>query len=121
MTTGLPWLQLLHLWLHSAWRNRYLTFALITLMPLAGILIGSLKTDVYESKMTILIQESAKHNPILEDLAVQTRIKDRIKALDALLHSRHVLLGVSIDLGLVSKDTPVQDRESCTTRDPECA
>ncbi|MCR9257700.1 MAG: hypothetical protein NXI16_16575 [Alphaproteobacteria bacterium] len=72
---------------------------------------GSIKPRQYESKMTILIQESAKHNPFLEDFAVETRVKDRIAALKALLHSRHILVAVASDLELIDENTPAPERD----------
>lgn len=49
----------------------------------------------------MLIQETAKMNPFLEDIAVSTMLKDRINALKTLLHSRHVLYSVAEELKLI--------------------
>lgn len=111
MTSSLRWPVLIHLWLYTAWRQRYLIVTLIVLFPVLGLVIGVLSPKVFESRMTVLIQEAARHNPFLEDLAVQTRVKDRINALDALLHSRHVLLGVVVDLKRIDEQTSPKDRE----------
>ena len=83
----------------------------VIVLPIIGGVAGVVKPNTYHSRMTILIQESARHNPFLEDLAVETRLKDRIKALDALLHSRHVLLGVATDRELINDDMPPRERE----------
>ena len=110
-TLSMPWPVLMHLWIRTAWRRRYLFAVLLVLMPVVGLGVGLLRPKVYQSSMTVLIQETAKHNPFLEDLAVETRIKDRIAALDALLHSRHVLMGVAVDLGWVDDETEAKERE----------
>ena len=108
---ALPWTVLIHLWMRTAWRRRYLFVVLLLLMPVAGFGVGLMSPKIYQSSMTVLIQETAKHNPFLEDLAVETRIADRIAALDALLHSRHILMGVAVDLEWVDQDTDVKERE----------
>jgi len=109
--TATPWPVLIHLWIRTAWRRRYMFAVLLVLMPIVGLGVGLLRPKIYQSSMTVLIQETAKHNPFLEDLAVETRIKDRIAALDALLHSRHVLMGVAVDLGWVDDETGAKERE----------
>ncbi len=114
--TSTQWPVLIYLWLFTAWRQRYLIATLFLLLPLAGAVVGLLRPDRYESKMTILIQEAAKHNPLLEDFAVDTRIKDRILALDALLHSRHILEGVANSLELLNSKTSDANREDILSR-----
>ncbi len=106
-----PWTVIIHLWLLAAWRRRYLAAALMLAFPLLGLVVGISQSKIYTSRMTILIQESAKHNPFLNDLAVETRLKDRISALEALLHSRHILLDVATDRGLIDEATPARERE----------
>lgn len=110
------WPVLIHLWLLTAWRKRYFMLSLMILFPLVGAVVGMLKPDQFESRITILIQEAAKYNPFLKDLAVETRIKDRISALDALLHSRHVLGGVAADLGKITPATTDIEREDILRR-----
>lgn len=109
MTAG--WTILVRLWLQTAWRRRYLIFVILMLLPALGFAVGLFRSKVYQSSMTILVQEAAKHNPFLEDLAVETRLKDRIAALDALLHSRHVLLGVAVDLKWIDDSSEPKERE----------
>ncbi len=110
------WNILVRLWLQTFWEKRYLAFCLLVLFPSIGLAIGVLKPKKYRSNMTILVQESAKHNPFLEDLAVETRLKDRISALEALLHSRHVLLGVAVDLEMINEQTTPKEREEAVTQ-----
>ena len=109
MTTS--WNILIRLWLQTLWSYRYSIAVILVVLPILGFSVGKMRPKQYESSMTILIQEAAKHNPFLEDLAVETRLKDRIAALDALLHSRHVLLGVAVDLEWISEETPAKERE----------
>ena len=77
--------------LWAAWRRRYLIAVPIALMPVVGLVIGLVSPQKYESYTTILIQEAAKQNPFLEDLTVAINFGQRMEALNALLHSRHVL------------------------------
>jgi polysaccharide chain length determinant protein (PEP-CTERM system associated) len=77
--------------LAGGWRRRYLIAIPVLLLPLAGALVGMLAPKKYESYTTVLIQETARQNPFLEDLAVATNLKKRMEAMNALLHSKHVL------------------------------
>jgi len=110
------WMVLIYLWLLTAWQKRYLIMTLLVALPIAGTAVGYLRADRYESKMTILVQEAAKHNPFLEDFAVETRIKDRINSLDALLHSRHVLESVARELELIEANASAEQREDQLNR-----
>lgn len=90
--------------LWAVWRRRYLICVPILLMPFAGLAVGLLAPKKYETYTTILIQETAKQNPFLEDLAVATNLKSRMEALNALLHSRHILTEVAFKLGLIDQE-----------------
>ncbi len=90
--------------LWAAWRRRYLICMPILIMPFLGLAVGILSPKKYETYTTILIQETAKQNPFLEDLAVATNLKSRMEALNALLHSRHILTEVAFKLGLINKE-----------------
>ncbi len=90
----------------AAWRRRYLIVIPILLMPIIGGLVGVLTPKTYQSHTTILIQEAAKQNPFLKDLTVETNLKERMAALQSLLHSRHILGSVALKIGLISDDTP---------------
>ncbi|MCD9480277.1 chain-length determining protein [Photobacterium phosphoreum] len=83
--------------LTSAWRRRYMIVIPIIIMPFIGLIIAKISPKHYESHTSMLIQETAKMNPFLEDLAVSTMLKERLSALQTLLHSRHIL-------GLVAKE-----------------
>jgi uncharacterized protein involved in exopolysaccharide biosynthesis len=60
--------------------------------------------------MSILVQEVA-NNPVVQDLAVQFKLKDRMDGLSVLLQSRHILLDVIDSLQLVRKDASDAERE----------
>jgi len=77
--------------LAAGWRRRYLIAIPILLLPMLGAVIGLLAPKKYESYTTVLIQETARQNPFLEDLAVATNLKKRMEAMNALLHSKHIL------------------------------
>ncbi len=98
--------------LWSAWRRRYLIAVPIMLVPVLGLLIGILSPKNYTSYTTVLIQEAAKQNPFLEDLAIATNLKSRMEALNALLHSRHILVGVAKKLGMISDKTTERQRDA---------
>ncbi len=102
-----PLLEIAHGVLASAWRRRYAIFLPILLLPVLGSVVGHYAPRSFEAKMSILIQEPGKLNPFLEDLAVKTNLKDRMAALQALLTSRYVMIGVAEDLGLLDKNASV--------------
>ena len=93
----------------SAWRRRYLIAVPILIMPVIGLMVGILSPKKYETYTTILIQEAAKQNPFLKDLTVETNLRERMAALQALLHSRHVLAEVAFKIGLINKETPGEE------------
>lgn len=96
----------LFLALTAAWRRRYVITIPILLMPLLALGIGKMTPDIYRSHTSMLIQESAKMNPFLQDIAVETQFKERINALQTLLKSRHVLGTVAREQGLIDDTTP---------------
>jgi polysaccharide chain length determinant protein (PEP-CTERM system associated) len=93
--------------LSAGWRRRYLICVPILVLPFIGLTVGILTPKGYEARMTILVQEPAKLNPFLNDLAIGPNMKDRMEGLKALLHSEHILGGVVRDLKLVG-DAPSQ-------------
>lgn len=101
----------LHQLLAAAWRRRYFIAVPTLLMPLFGLLIGTMSPRQWETHTTVLIQESATLNPFLEDLSIATNLKGRMAALETLVHSRHVLLNVAQDLGRVDADTSNIERD----------
>lgn len=101
----------LHAILAGAWRRRYLLATCIVIMPVLGLLVGLLSPRTWQTHTSVLVQETAKLNPFLEDLSVATNLDTRFNGLSALLHSRHVLGGVAEELGMVKADSDPQWRE----------
>lgn len=105
-------LEVLSLLLAAGWRRRYLIVVPIFVMPVLATLGGMLAPKRYEARTTLLVQEPAKLNPFLNDLAVGTNVKDRMPALMALLHSRHVLDKVLVDTKQVDDNTSPAQRQA---------
>lgn len=101
--------------LHSicagAWRRRYLLATCMLLLPLLGLLIGLFSPRQWETHTSVLVQETAKLNPFLEDLSVSTNLESRYSALQALLHSRYVLGEVAEELQLLRGDANPRERD----------
>lgn len=95
----------------GAWRRRYIIVMPIFILPIFGVFIAITNTKQYASHTSMLIQETAKMNPFLEDLAVSAMLKERIDALKTLLHSRHILTQVALDLNLVSDTSNDRDKD----------
>ena len=96
----------LHLIIAAIWRRRYLIVVPALLLPIFAVVVCLITPRVWQTHTTILVQESAKMNPFLEDLSVSTDLENRITALDTLLHSRHMLIQVGQDLGAITEQTP---------------
>lgn len=101
--------------LWGAWRRRYLICVPMLIMPVVVLAVGVLSPKKYETYTTILIQEAAKQNPFLQDLTVATNLKSRMEALNALLHSRHILQEVALNQGLINEE--MSDRENAMALD----
>jgi polysaccharide chain length determinant protein (PEP-CTERM system associated) len=99
-----------HMLIAAGWRRRYLILIPIMIMPFLGLIASILATKVYEARMTILVQEPSRMNPFLNDLSVGTNVKDRVVALNALLHSEHVIGKVLTDIQRVGPTTPPRER-----------
>ena len=97
--------------LAGAWRRRYTILMPIIILPLFAILISFIGSKNYASHTSMLIQETSKLNPFLEDLAVSSMLKERINSLKILLHSRHILGAVALDRGLVDENTTPQQHD----------
>ena len=95
----------IHLILAAIWRYRYLIIVPATTLPVIAVIICFISPRNWQAHTTILVQESAKMNPFLEDLSVSTDLENRITTLDTLLHSRHMLLNVAQDLSLIDKNS----------------
>jgi len=89
---------------NAAWRKRYVIIIPLILMPILGMIIGMTTPKKYETATTILVQEPSMQNPFLKDLMVETNLKKRMDALNALVHSRHILTEVAVKQGMIAED-----------------
>ncbi|WP_070971417.1 GumC family protein [Vibrio sonorensis] len=100
----------------GAWRRRYIIVLPMLLMPIVGFFVGNIAPTTYKAHTSLLIQETAKMNPFLEDLAVSTMLKERLHALRTLLKSRHVLTSVATEQNLISENMSDKEKEAVITR-----
>ena len=59
-----------------AWRRRYLIVIPLLVFPVLAFIAGRMTPKTYEAQATILVQETAKLNPFLNDLAVGPNLKE---------------------------------------------
>jgi len=97
--------------LAGGWRHRYAIVIPILILPVLGLLVGIFSPKHYSSHTSMLVQETAKMNPFLEDIAVSFVINERIDALRTLLHSRHILGAVASERGLIHAGTSAKKRD----------
>lgn len=86
------------------------------IFPVAGYLIGNFTPRKWQTYTTILVQESANLNPFLKDWSVKTNLKERITSLRSLLHSRHMLLSVGHELGLIESKVSTSENEKWVSK-----
>ncbi|RJX66492.1 chain-length determining protein [Vibrio sinensis] len=98
--------------LNAAWRQRYIIVLPMLTLSLGGYIVGKISPPTYVAHTSMLIQETAKMNPFLEDIAVSTMLKERLNALSTLLKSRHVLKSVAFEQGLLSKEMDPEAMEA---------
>lgn len=96
----------------AGWRRRYLMSVPIAAMPVLALGLSFVVPRAYETHMTILVQEPARLNPLLNDISVATNVKDRMPALNALLHSEHVIGRVLADVGTIDADTTYEKKRA---------
>ncbi|EGQ7778155.1 TPA: GumC family protein [Vibrio parahaemolyticus] len=97
--------------LHGVWRRRYMIVIPMLVLPILGFGVSKLVPTTYVAHTSMLIQETAKMNPFLQDIAVSTMLKDRLSALSTLLKSRHVLYSVAKEQGLIDDDMGAKEQE----------
>lgn len=110
--------ELIPLVFAAGWRRRFLIAIPLLLLPPIGFAVGKFGPRTYETRMTILVQEPAKESPYLGDLAVGTRLQERMPVLTSLVFNQRNLADVLRSLGKVSDDTPraTRDRAISTLR-----
>lgn len=96
--------------LWAGWRRRYLIALPVLLMPFIGLAVGIVSPKKYETTTTILFQEASEHNPFLEDISIATNLRNRMDALNALLHSRHILASVAWQREMINDAMDEQDK-----------
>jgi polysaccharide chain length determinant protein (PEP-CTERM system associated) len=101
---------------NAAWQRRYLIAMPILIMPILGLAVGSVTPRHFSASMTLLVQEPTSHNPLLEDLAISTRIKDRMDALVEQVRMQNTMETVARSLGWVTDDTPPEEAERVVAR-----
>lgn len=105
-----------YLILMAAWRQRYVILIPVLVLPVLGGAIATTQGKIYDTHTTILVQETSKLNPFLEDLSVSTNLKERMAALDTLLHSRHVLSSVADELELFEEGVSEAEKDRIIRR-----
>lgn len=103
--------DILHLIVSAAWYRRYLLCVPVVVMPLLAGGVSLLLPKSYDARMVMLVQEPAKLNPFLNDLAIGPNLKDRKEGLISLLHSEHILGAVVDDQKLVPPDASPRARD----------
>ena len=98
--------------LEAAWRRRYLIVMPMFAMPPMAFVAAGFAPQSYEARTTILVQETAKMNPFLTDLAVGPNLKERMPALNALVHSSHILEQVLRDVRQIDENSTQSEREA---------
>jgi uncharacterized protein involved in exopolysaccharide biosynthesis len=108
--------ELIPLILAGAWRRRFLILVPILLLPPIGFAVGRFAPRTYETQMTILVQEPAKESPYLGDLAVGTRLEERMPVLTSLVMNERSLRDVLITLEKISETTPKAEQDRAISK-----
>ena len=108
--SGIEVLERVHLLRAGLWRRRYVIGVPMVIFPVLALIYAWSTPQTFRTHMTILVQESSKHNPTLKDLTVGTNLEERMPALRALVHSRHILLQVGEYLGDVTSRSSDYER-----------
>ncbi|MEQ8584970.1 MAG: hypothetical protein RLO01_04775 [Thalassobaculaceae bacterium] len=101
---------------NAVWQRRYVIAVPILVMPFIGLAIGTVTPRHYTASMTLLVQEPTSHNPFLEDLAISTRIKDRMDALVSQVRMQRTLEDVARSLGWIEENTSRAEAERVVGR-----
>ncbi|MGR5266835.1 GumC family protein [Vibrio astriarenae] len=93
----------------AGWRRRWVIVLPMLILPIIALGVSKLAPLKYTSHTSMLIQETAKMNPFLEDIAVSTMLNDRLNAVKTLLKSRHILTMVAEERGLINENSSPSD------------
>jgi polysaccharide chain length determinant protein (PEP-CTERM system associated) len=94
---------------HAGWRRRWLIAIPVLLLPLAGLGAAQLAPQRFTARTTLLVQEPARLNPFLEDLAISTDLKPRMEALVEQMRTRTALSEIAAAVGWIGPQTPPAD------------
>lgn len=108
--------EIIHVAAAAGWRRRFLIAIPVLLLPLLGFAVGHFAPRTYETQMTVMVQEPAKQSPYLGDLAVGTRLQERMPVLSSLVHHSSVLENVALDLGEITDETSRAERDAAVSR-----
>lgn len=96
----------------AAWRRRAVILMPILILPFVAFGVSKLAPPSYTAHTSMLIQETAKMNPFLQDIAVSAMLNERLNAVKTLLKSRHILQQVALEQGLINENTPEAEKEA---------
>lgn len=94
---------------YAVWRRRWLIALPVLVLPFVGVAAARLAPKDYVATTTLLVQEAAKINPFLEDLAIPAGLAGRMEALVEQMRTRAVLSAVASDVGRIA---PGDDAET---------
>lgn len=95
----------------AAWRRRWVIVVPILVLPFVALGVSKLAPLSYTAHTSMLIQETAKMNPFLQDIAVSAMLNERLNAVQTLLKSRHILQKVALEQGLINENTTEAEKE----------
>ncbi len=95
----------------AAWRRRWVIIMPILVLPFVALGVSKLAPLSYTAHTSMLIQETAKMNPFLQDIAVSAMLNERLNAVQTLLKSRHILQKVALEQGLINENTTEAEKE----------
>jgi polysaccharide chain length determinant protein (PEP-CTERM system associated) len=97
---------------YALWRRRWLVALPVLILPFVGVAAARLAPKDYVATTTLLVQEAAKINPFLEDLAIPAGLAGRMDALVEQMRTRAVLSAVAADVGRIAtgQDPATVDR-----------
>jgi polysaccharide chain length determinant protein (PEP-CTERM system associated) len=87
---------------YAVWRRRWLIALPVLILPFVGVAAARLAPKDYVATTTLLVQEAAKINPFLEDLAIPAGLAGRMEALVEQMRTRAVLTAVATDVGRIA-------------------
>ncbi|MGM0575126.1 MAG: GumC family protein [Myxococcota bacterium] len=78
----------------------------LAVVPVLAVASGFFLRPKLKAEVELLVEEQTEKNPILEDMAVESPITNRLPAINSIVKSTRTLTRVLEDLGEISDDTP---------------